>query len=217
MSAPRPARSKAKYPVVQNPAMARAPVLALVAVAMVAAGVAVSNRFVPSDDAAKPGPGGPSGAAVVGAQVAAPAGGESAPASGALDAKERFRLTGVMASGSPGGEGVALISVDGGPAQAFRVGATVAGDIVVREVSARGAVLGPRDGQAGTALEVTAAPPPEAPAPAPNPNGLTPAEQEIVRVHATKHPPLPQPSATIANTPVIQPRDDGSWKPAQPQ
>jgi len=73
-------------------------------------------------------------------------------------ADARFQLVGVVA---PRGdrraserEGVALIAVDGKPAKAFRVGATVDGQTVLKSVRARGADLGPRDGGPTIALEI---------------------------------------------------------------
>lgn len=83
---------------------------------------------------------------------------EAAPAA----ETSRFQLLGVVApkGASTGGQGVALIAVDGQPAKAFRVGAVVDGDLVLREVRQRGADLGPRTGDTRVALEV----PPLAPA-----------------------------------------------------
>jgi general secretion pathway protein C len=92
---------------------------------------------------------------------AAPAADTDEPPPPAADA--RFQLVGVLA---PRGdkraverEGVALIAVDGKPAKAFRVGASVDGQTVLRSVRARGADLGPRDGAPTIALEI---PPPPA-------------------------------------------------------
>jgi len=72
----------------------------------------------------------------------------------------RFQLVGVL---SPRGaqasrEGVALIAVDGAPAKAFRVGASVADGTVLQAVRARGVTLGPRGGEATASLELS--PPP---------------------------------------------------------
>jgi general secretion pathway protein C len=74
----------------------------------------------------------------------------------------RFKLVGVAAPRAPGrpGEGLALIAVDGKPARAFRVGATVEGETVLQEVRARGATLGPRGGAARVSLEIPPLPPP---------------------------------------------------------
>lgn len=77
-------------------------------------------------------------------------------------ADARFQLIGVVAPRPAGAaaEGLALISVDGKPPRAFRVGATVDGEQVLQSVQARGATLGPRGGAALVALSI----PPPAPA-----------------------------------------------------
>lgn len=68
-------------------------------------------------------------------------------------ADSRFRLIGVAAPRSTG-EGLALIAVDGKPARAFRIGASVDGDTVLQAVRQRGASLGPRGGAATVSLEI---------------------------------------------------------------
>lgn len=70
-------------------------------------------------------------------------------------ARDRFRLVGVVASG---GAGLALIAIDGWPARAFRVGAMVEGDLVLQQVSADGATLGPREGGASISLQASLPP-----------------------------------------------------------
>jgi general secretion pathway protein C len=84
-------------------------------------------------------------------------------------ADARFQLIGVVAPRSPSAarEGVALISVDGKPPRAFRVGATVEGEQVLQSVQQRGATLGPRGGAAMVALSI--------PPPAPAATGTLPA------------------------------------------
>ena len=74
----------------------------------------------------------------------------------------RFQLIGVVAprNAAAAREGLALIAVDGKPAKAYRVGAVVDGENVLKSVAARGATLGPRDGAALVALNI--APPPPA-------------------------------------------------------
>lgn len=77
-------------------------------------------------------------------------------------AASRFQLVGVVAPRSPkaAGEGLALIAIDGKPAKAYRVGATVDGDLVLQRVRARGADLGARGAPAAAvALDVAALPP----------------------------------------------------------
>lgn len=76
-------------------------------------------------------------------------------------AASRFRLIGVVAPRTPRDrQGVALISVDDGPAKAFRVGAPVDGATVLQSVHAFGASLGPLGGPAAVELALPALPPP---------------------------------------------------------
>jgi len=74
-------------------------------------------------------------------------------------ADARFQLVGVVSPRSPQAarEGLALIAVDGKPPRAYRVGAVVDGSHVLQGVEARGATLGPRDGEPAVALKL---PPP---------------------------------------------------------
>lgn len=82
------------------------------------------------------------------------------------DAAGRFQLLGVVApranEASP--EGVALISVGGQAAKAWRTGAVVEGDTVLLAVTRRGAQLGPRGGPA--TIELTLPDPARSAAPA---------------------------------------------------
>jgi general secretion pathway protein C len=139
---------------------------------------------------------------------------------------DRFKLAGVMAAGASanGHEGVALIAVDGQPARAFRIGETVERDIVVLEVSARGAVLGPRGGGPAVSLEVALAPAPTAsmaPAPAAAPDvklqdGSAQSEENL-RKFGSKHPPLPPQVLPAPQQPAngaVPAVDDGRWRPA---
>jgi general secretion pathway protein C len=89
-------------------------------------------------------------------------------------ADARFNLVGVVSPrGSNAGQvGVALISVDGKPAKAYKLGAVVDGPNVLQNLHGRGASLGPRGGPAVVALHIA---PPQAPAtgqlPLPLPGG----------------------------------------------
>jgi general secretion pathway protein C len=67
----------------------------------------------------------------------------------------------------------ALISVDGKPAKAFRIGALVDGQNVLQSVHARGASLGPRGGPTAIALNI---PPPVAAATGQLPNAGMPQQ-----------------------------------------
>jgi general secretion pathway protein C len=136
---------------------------------------------------------------------------------------ERFKLVGVVSPGSMSrttavaAQGIALIAVDGKPARAFRVGATVEGDTVVREVSASGAVLGPRAGGEAIALQVSSpAVPPIALAPAMESTPQVPVEQlpspEKMQ-GVSKYPPLQRPAeSTTEDSAVVHDKTaDGSW------
>jgi general secretion pathway protein C len=74
----------------------------------------------------------------------------------------RFQLIGVVTPRrtSAAREGLALIAVDGRPAKAYRVGAVVDGQTVLKAVAARGAQLGLRDGEA--LIQLRLADPPDA-------------------------------------------------------
>jgi general secretion pathway protein C len=139
-------------------------------------------------------------------------------------ADARFHLLGVVSAHSPQAarEGLALIAVDGKPARAYRVGALVDGNNVLKTVAARGVTLGPADGTAVVALNIAPPPPaatgtlpapggmpvrappsppiaaPAAVAPAGLPQPATPAEraarrQERMQQYQQQHPQLPQP------------------------
>ena len=87
----------------------------------------------------------------------------------------RIQLQGAFASGDASGfGGVALLSVDGQPARAVRVGQSVEGAMVLQRVDASGAQIGPADGPAALTLAL-----PSLPAPAtgtlPPPTGVSTA------------------------------------------
>jgi general secretion pathway protein C len=200
----------------------------IAAVAGVAVGVAAwalrkdtpaGNEPASTNTVSAAGPMGNSIAPVVATQVS-----PAAPSASPAPSSDRFTLAGVMAAGvsANGREGVALIAVDGQPARAFRVGETVERDIVVLEVSARGAVLGTRGGGPAMALEVSLAPAPTAgmtTAPAADTklqDGSAQAEENL-RKFGSKHPPIPPPVAPVPQQPVngaAPAVDDGRWRPA---
>jgi len=84
----------------------------------------------------------------------------------APELSSRFKLLGVMApkppvvAGTPG-PGYALIAVDGKPARAYAVGATLDSGLVLQAVSLRSASIGPAQGATSVKLEL---PPLAAPA-----------------------------------------------------
>jgi general secretion pathway protein C len=101
----------------------------------------------------------------------------------------RFHLLGVVSPRPRGAasEGLALIAVDGKPARPFRVGMVVDGPTVLKSVNARGAMLGPRDGDAVVALSL--APP-------------VPAATGALPVAAPAFPPAPPPLPAPLPAPV---------------
>jgi len=102
----------------------------------------------------------------------------------------RFQLLGVVAARGvlAGGQGVALIAIDGKPPKAYRVGATVDGDNVLQAVTARGAALGPRGGAAAISLATP-------PLPLPATGVLPPAVSGAGASPPRPMPPLQRPAA----------------------
>lgn len=141
---------------------------------------------------------------------------------------DRFKLVGVMINGN---DRRALITVDGRPARMFRVGESVDGDVVVRNVSERGATLGPREGGASATIEMALAPP-SASDPATTqsaqagglPSGTmadsaAQSPNDLGKV-MSKHPPLQPPAESVTQKPVeapVAPVDDGRWRPSGQQ
>lgn len=115
----------------------------------------------------------------------------AAPAAALPPASSRFALLGVVAPRAPAAEheGLAVITVDDGPPRAYRVGATVDGDLVVRRVHARGVELGPAGGGAAFALD----------APPLQPAAAAPAAPAFAR-------PLPGAALPRVPPPQLQPR-----------
>ncbi len=96
-------------------------------------------------------------------------GADAAPASGPAAVvtaqSTRMQLVGVVAPRSAGvtvasGEGLALISLDGKPPKAYRVGSVVDGDQVLQGVQHRSAKLGPRGQPASMTLDLPPVPAP---------------------------------------------------------
>jgi general secretion pathway protein C len=152
----------------------------------------------------------------------------AAPAAAPVSTGDRFKLVGVAAPvvSVPGSQWLALIAVDGKPARAFPVGATVEGDIVLREVYARGATLGTRGGDAAIALEVPPAPAPIAET-APEPTadsgrvsqtptiGTVESRDDLPPSVGSKYLPIPEQTGSAPEKPAdgtIVP-DDGRWRP----
>lgn len=130
------------------------------------------------------------GAAPVAANADAPAAPELA---------SRFKLIGVMAPKPPAtasiapGPGYALIAVDGKPARAFAVGATLDSGLVLQAVSLRSASIGPAQGTTAVKLELLPLPAP-ATGTLPPPGGSAPPAAPAAQpgvAPAQARPPLP--------------------------
>ena len=80
----------------------------------------------------------------------------------ATNQQTNYKLLGVIAQGSHGSQGSALIAVEGSLAKPYRVGDTVADDLVLQSVRARSAVLR-RAGQTDGALTLELPPLPGMP------------------------------------------------------
>lgn len=93
-------------------------------------------------------------ARALGAVPAAPA--AVAGVAPAVDAASRYRLIGVVASGTD--RGAALISVDGQPPKPYRVGALLEGGLLLKSLGARQARLVPASG-AGNPIDLALPPP----------------------------------------------------------
>lgn len=81
----------------------------------------------------------------------------------------RFQLIGVLAAPSAAArsQGVALIAVDGKLPRAFKVGAVIDGEQVLKSVQPRAVAIGPRNGVATVSLELPPLPPPATGVPVP--------------------------------------------------
>lgn len=119
-------------------------------------------------------------------------GAEPAPAAAAAPPPEssRFRLVGLAASQKGGAPGVALISIDGKPARAFRVGATVDDPLVLQAVERRAVALGPSGVAPTIRLELPPLPPPSTGSlPAATADGGTPAPRALPPPVTNGRPP----------------------------
>jgi len=141
------------------------------------------------------------------------------PLAAQITAGDRFKLVGVVAPREwvPGSQWIALIAVDDEPARAFGAGATIKGDIILREVSARGAILGPREGSVAIALDVLAAPA-TGMAQAPI-AGSGPESPDALPGRGSKYLPLPPQAVPEPQKPAdaTSAPDDGRWRPPNGQ
>lgn len=102
----------------------------------------------------------------------------------------RLKLLGVVAPQPGGSQGVALLSIDGKPPRAVRVGGTVDGDMVLQSLTQRGASIGPVDGPVAVSLDLPPLPPPATGA-LPPPTGVTRAIPASFRAPGGGQPGLP--------------------------
>jgi len=145
----------------------------------------------------------------------------AATTAAAPDAASRFRLLGIVAQREPQSpRGVALIAIDGKPARAFPVGATVDGDLVLQSVSMRTAAIGPAQGRQTMVLEVPklpvaatgTLPPPGLPAPlAPSLPGIASSTSPpVVPVLPNAGGAAPSPIPVPGVAPAIAPAPNGA-------
>jgi general secretion pathway protein C len=142
-------------------------------------------------------------------------------------APSRFTLLGVVAPRAPAAaaEGLAVIAVDDDPPRAFRVGAVVDGDLVVRRVHARGVELGDAVGGPGFALDAPPLVPGAAPATRPVPAFQVPRMRPTVPVTPvmTRPTAMPEP-VSEGDTPLpeedlssdVEPETPPSVTPGRP-
>jgi general secretion pathway protein C len=141
----------------------------------------------------------------------------------AAAANTRFKLLGTFAAkGQESQAGWATVSVDNGPARTYRIGATLAGtELVLQQVSLRGARIGPEGASSTVTLELPALPAP-ATGKLPDANGLSgqpgPAGQPGASMNAPMSsrtmPAVPAPAA-MAAPPVLMPPQQPPVMPPQ--
>jgi general secretion pathway protein C len=91
----------------------------------------------------------------------AKASGPQVDTSAASALASRMKLLGVVAPRQETDHnGVALISIDGKPPKAIRVGGVIEGDTVLQSLTQRGASIGPAGGPAAATLDLPLLPPP---------------------------------------------------------
>jgi general secretion pathway protein C len=121
----------------------------------------------------------------------------------------RMKLLGVVAPRQENDRaGVALISIDGKPPKAIRVGGVIEGDTVLQSLTQRGASIGPAGGPAAATLDLPLLPPP-ATGSLPPPEGVstTPPQQQ------SYSPPQPMNAAPGAVGTLAAPEAGGPGMP----
>ena len=98
--------------------------------------------------------------------------GPQANPSAASALASRIKVIGVMAPAPGQAAGVALLSIDGKPPKAIRVGGVVDGEMVLQDLSQRSARIGPQDGANFLTIDLPGLPP-AATGSLPPPTGVT--------------------------------------------
>jgi general secretion pathway protein C len=98
----------------------------------------------------------------------------------------RMKLLGVVAPRQEDDHsGIALLSIDGKPPKAIRVGSVIEGETVLQSLTQHGASIGPAGGPAAATLDLPLLPPPA--------TGSLPPPQGVTTSDNTQPPGLPQP------------------------
>lgn len=124
-----------------------------------------------------------------------------------LEAKKlRFRLVGVVASGDPnsGSQGVALVSIDGKPAQAYRVGDAIDSGHIIQAIQVQSVSIGPSGGPPLFSLELQTSAP-----------GAAQSLQTLqARQIFINHPPAQQLGDTLGSAPNVLLNNPADMAPA---
>lgn len=127
-----------------------------------------------------------------------------------------------MAPRQAGGDGIALIAVDGKMPRAYHVGAAVDGELVLQSVNHRSVSIGPAQGAAAVVLELPVLPPPAtgtlppAAAMVPPTAGPAPVIPAAPMPVAPVAPPIVQPQSPMGQPPVAG-QGDPNMQPAGPR
>lgn len=117
--------------------------------------------------------------------------GPQANPSAASALASRIKVLGVMAPTPGQSAGVALLSIDGKPPKAFRVGAAVDGEMVLQDLTQRSARIGPQDGSPFLTIDLPGLPPP-ATGTLPPPSGVTQAQPPALGTPGGPPPGAPE-------------------------
>jgi general secretion pathway protein C len=128
----------------------------------------------------------PTGVPVNATPVSMDSGPAQPDASAASALASRMKLLGVVAPRQEDDHsGIALLSIDGKPPKAIRVGSVIEGETVLQSLTQHGAAIGPAGGPAAATLDLPLLPPPA--------TGSLPPPQGVTTSDNTQPPGLPQP------------------------